>query len=135
MRPQVTVVAAARTLSDDGTGLAEMSAQLCQATAELFRALSHPVRIRVLELLQDGPRPVHELLQEIGVDASSLTQQLVALRRCGIVSSTRDGPVISYQLSTSEVAALMDIAHETMAAMVTKHPEVLLEPRRGALAR
>jgi len=112
-----------------------MSAQVCQATAELFRALSHPVRIRVLELLQDGPRPVHELLQEIGVDASSLTQQLVALRRCGIVSSTRDGPVISYELSTTAVADLMDVARETMVAMVTKPAEVQTEPRRGALAR
>ena len=60
-----------------------MGAQVCQATSELFRALGHPVRIRVLELLQEGPRPVSELLAEVGVEAASLSQQLVALRRFG----------------------------------------------------
>jgi len=34
-----------------------MSVPLYQAKAELFRTLGHPVRIRVLELLQDGPKP------------------------------------------------------------------------------
>lgn len=113
----------------------DMGAHVCQATAELFRALSHPVRIRVVELLQDGPRPVQELLREVGVDASSLTHQLVALRRCGIVSTTREGPVISYELSSTAVAQLMDVARETTAAMLTESPQVCLAPRRTALAR
>jgi DNA-binding transcriptional ArsR family regulator len=45
---------------------------LYQAKAEFFRTLGHPLRIRVLELLQDGPKPVGELLVELGVEASSL---------------------------------------------------------------
>ena len=56
---------------------------LYEAKADLFRRLGHPVRIRVLELLQDGPRPVSELLSEIDVEASSLSHQLGVLRRAG----------------------------------------------------
>jgi ArsR family transcriptional regulator len=45
---------------------------LYQAKAEFFRMLGHPVRIRVLELLADGPRPVRELLSAIEIEPSSL---------------------------------------------------------------
>lgn len=94
-----------------------MGAVVSQATAELFRALGHPVRIRVLELLKDGPRPAHELVHNVGVEASSVSQQLVALRRCGIVSSYRRGPVVVYQLSSTAVCELMDVARAAMAEM------------------
>jgi DNA-binding transcriptional ArsR family regulator len=48
-----------------------MPALLYQAKAEFFRMLGHPVRIRVLELLQDGPKPVRDLLAETGIEPSS----------------------------------------------------------------
>ena len=51
-----------------------MSIPLHQAKAELFRTLGHPVRIRVLELLQDGPQPVRDLLTAIEVEPSNLSQ-------------------------------------------------------------
>ncbi|CAO0831623.1 hypothetical protein SMICM17S_10559 [Streptomyces microflavus] len=68
-----------------------MAVPLYQAKAEFFRMLGHPVRIRVLELLQDGPLPVRELLAAIEVEPSSLSQQLAVLRRSGIVTATREG--------------------------------------------
>ena len=57
-----------------------MSIPLYQAKAEFFRTLGHPVRIRVLELLAAGPKAVHELLGDIEVEASSLSQQLRVVR-------------------------------------------------------
>src|SRR5690242_9583388 len=81
-----------------------MPRPLYQAKAELFRTLGHPVRIRVLELLQDGPRPVRDLLDEIGIEAPNLSQQLAVLRRAGLVTSTREGSTVLYTLSTSDVA-------------------------------
>ncbi len=67
-----------------------MAVPLYQAKAEFFRMLGHPVRIRVLELLQDGPLPVRDLLAAIEVEPSSLSQQLAVLRRSGIVTATRE---------------------------------------------
>jgi len=88
---------------------------LPQAKAELFRTLGHPVRIRVLELLQDGPRPVHELLAQIEVESSNLSQQLAVLRRAGLVTSSRDGSTVLYTLSTSDVADLLRSARRSTA--------------------
>ncbi|WP_085067196.1 ArsR/SmtB family transcription factor [Catenuloplanes japonicus] len=95
-----------------------MSVPLYQAKAEMFRTLGHPVRIRVLELLQDGPKPVRHLLSEIDVEASNLSQQLAVLRRAGIVLTYRDGPLVMYALSTPDVAlaARQDSAGAPLAA-------------------
>jgi ArsR family transcriptional regulator len=78
-----------------------------RAKAELFRTLGHPVRIRVLELLHEGPRPVHELLDDVEIEPSSLSQQLAVLRRAGLVTSARSGGTVEYRLATDEVADLL----------------------------
>lgn len=83
---------------------------LNQAKAALFRALGHPVRIRVLELLQDGPLAVRDLLEDVHIEASSLSQQLAVLRREGLVTSRRRGVVVEYQLAAPEVGALLTAA-------------------------
>ena len=70
------------------------SVPLYQAKAELFRTLGHPARIRVLELLQDGPLAVRDLLAELDIEPSSLSQQLAVLRRAGLVTSMRNESVL-----------------------------------------
>jgi ArsR family transcriptional regulator len=80
---------------------------LYRAKAEFFKTLGHPVRIRVLELLCEGPKQVRELLAEIEIEASNLSQQLAVLRRYGIVTATRDGSTVIYALAGSDVSDLM----------------------------
>ena len=48
---------------------------LHQVKAEFFRMLGHPVRIRVLELLGEGPKVVRELLDDVDIEPSSLSQR------------------------------------------------------------
>jgi ArsR family transcriptional regulator len=108
---------------------AEMAVPLYKVKAELFRTLGHPVRIRVLELLQDGPRPVRELLEEIEVESSNLSQQLAVLRRAGLVVSSRDGSTVLYTLSTPDVADLMRAARRILTSMLSDQEELLAELR------
>lgn len=105
---------------------------LYQAKAELFRTLGHPVRIRVLELLQDGPRPVRELLAEIEVESSNLSQQLAVLRRAGLVTSSRDGGAVLYTLATPDVAQLLLYGRRILASMWTGQEGLLAELRDSA---
>jgi ArsR family transcriptional regulator len=104
-----------------------MSVPLYQAKAELFRTLGHPIRIRLLELLQDGPRPVSELLSELGIEASSLSQQLAVLRRAGIVTATRRGTSVSYELAASDVAELMRAARRFLTEVLAGQGQLLAE--------
>lgn len=106
------------------------SVPLYQAKADLFRTLGHPVRIRVLELLQAGPMPVRDLLADIQVEASSLSQQLAVLRRTGLVMSRRDGTTVLYELSTPDVADLLRAGRGILAAMWSDTEGLLAELRK-----
>ncbi|MFE2851466.1 ArsR/SmtB family transcription factor [Streptomyces lavendulae] len=108
-----------------------MQVPLYQAKAEFFRMLGHPVRIRVLELLQNGPRPVRELLAEIDVEPSNLSQQLAVLRRSGIVVSIRDGSTVSYALAGGDVADLLRAARRILTELLAGQSELLAELRQG----
>ena len=66
-----------------------MPVPVYEAKADLFRTLAHPVRIRVLELLSERDHAVHELLAEIALEPSNLSQQLAVLRRAGLVRQQR----------------------------------------------
>ncbi|MDM8086015.1 metalloregulator ArsR/SmtB family transcription factor [Cellulomonas cellasea] len=89
--------------------------------AELFKALAHPVRIRTLELLAEQPRQVSELLAEIGIEASHLSQHLAVLRRAGVVTARREGNAVHYTL-----------AHPAVAQMLAAARTVLLDTLAGA---
>jgi len=104
-----------------------VSVPLYQAKAEFFRTLGHPVRIRVLELLCEGPKPVRDLLAEIDIEASSLSQQLAVLRRYGIVTATREGSTVVYALAGADVSELMLAARRILTDLLTDRRELLAE--------
>jgi len=106
-----------------------MSLPLFRAKAELFRTLGHPVRVRVLELLQVGPCPVRELLAEIDVEPSNLSQQLAVLRRAGLVTSARDGALVVYSLSTADVADLLAAGRRILSAVYADRDGLLEQLR------
>jgi ArsR family transcriptional regulator, arsenate/arsenite/antimonite-responsive transcriptional repressor len=108
---------------------------LYQAKAEFFRMLGHPVRIRVLELLSDGPMPVRDLLAEIEVEASNLSQQLAVLRRAGIVTATREGSTMVYALAGPDVSDLLQAARRILTELITGREELLAELRQATATR
>lgn len=110
-----------------GTSITQVP--LYQAKAEFFRMLGHPVRIRVLELLHDGPMSVRNLLAAIEIEPSSLSQQLAVLRRSGIVTSMRDGTTVVYALAGGDVAELMGAARRILTEMLAGRQELLDELR------
>ncbi|MGI5170218.1 ArsR/SmtB family transcription factor [Spirillospora sp. CA-253888] len=95
-----------------------MPVPLYQAKAELFKTLGHPVRIRVLELLCEGPKAVRDLLAAIDIEASSLSQQLAVLRRAGIVIAHRQGATVVYELAGADVSELMRAARRILTDLL-----------------
>lgn len=102
-----------------------MPVPLYEAKAEFFRILGHPVRIRVLELLCEGPKQVRELLAAIEIEASNLSQQLAVLRRYGIVTATRDGSTVVYALAGADVSELMLAARRILTELLVDKRELL----------
>jgi ArsR family transcriptional regulator len=85
-------------------------AQLRAFKADLFKALGHPARVRILELLRGDPRTVSELQAELGLEPSSVSQQLAILRAKHIVDGRREGTSVSYSVREPEVFVLLDAA-------------------------
>ncbi|WHM41526.1 metalloregulator ArsR/SmtB family transcription factor [Streptomyces sp. BPTC-684] len=108
-----------------------MPVPLYEAKAEFFRMLGHPVRIRVLELLQDGPLPVRDLLAAIEIEASSLSQQLAVLRRSGIVTATREGSTVVYELAGGDVAELLRAARRILSTLLAGQQDLLAQLREA----
>jgi DNA-binding transcriptional ArsR family regulator len=109
---------------------------LYQAKAEFFRTLGHPARIRVLELLSERDRAVHELLDAIAIEPSNLSQQLAVLRMAGLVTQRRKSGEVIYSLALPEVRDLLLAARRILES---KHPvpgELVDEiTRHGAQSR
>jgi len=92
---------------------------LYEVKAGLFKGLSHPFRIRLLELLADGDEhSVAELQQATGLEASHLSQHLAVLRRHRLVASERRASHVYYRLAHPEVAELLAVARRLLALVV-----------------
>ena len=75
--------------------------------AEFFKALAHPARIRILELLCEGEQPVSALTAALGLEASHLSQQLGILRRANLVLTRKDGTSVYYRLADRRLEQLL----------------------------
>ncbi|MEJ7902046.1 MAG: metalloregulator ArsR/SmtB family transcription factor [Thermomicrobiales bacterium] len=89
--------------------------------AELFKALSHPVRIRTLEFLREGELTVSDLQARLGIDASSVSQHLALLRAKRLVVGRREGTSVYYRVADPQVFQLLDIAR----GVFERHLEVM----------
>ncbi|MBI5310156.1 MAG: winged helix-turn-helix transcriptional regulator [Actinobacteria bacterium] len=87
--------------------------------AEFFKALGHPLRIRILELLVEGERSVAELLADVEAEQSHLSQQLGILRRAGFVVSRREGASVIYMLADERIAELLSVSRQMLLDMLT----------------
>ena len=107
-----------------------MAIPLYEAKAELFKTLAHPARIRVLELLSQRDHAVHELLTQVSVPASNLSQHLSVLRRAGLVTSRRDDGEVLYAISVPEVADLL-LAGRVILRLVLEDRAILRDELDG----
>jgi DNA-binding transcriptional ArsR family regulator len=78
--------------------------------AQFFRALAHPTRIRLLEILVRGGRTVQELQDAVQLDQPIVSQQLAVLRNQNVVSAHKQGLSVRYTLRDPLVGQLLEVA-------------------------
>lgn len=108
-----------------------VSEPLYKLKAEFFKTLGHPARIRVLELLAVRDRSVAELLPEVGLESSNLSQQLGVLRRAGVVVARKDGNTVIYSIASSDIAELLMVARKVLTRVLSDRVAVLEDLRAG----
>ena len=98
--------------------------------AQFFRALAHPTRIRMLEILVRGGRTVQELQEALTLDQPVVSQQLAVLRNQGIVSAQKEGSSVRYTLRDPLVGGLLDLARRIFNNHFDNTQGLLRELRR-----
>jgi len=83
--------------------------------AEVCRAIAHPARLKVLDVLRDGEECVCRLAPKIGVTESNLSQLLGVLRRAGLLDTRRDGHIIYYRIRDDRIFEVIDRMREILA--------------------
>lgn len=86
------------------------TSQLQTFKAQFFRALAHPIRIKILEILVRGGRTVQELQEALTLDQPIVSQQLAVLRNQNIVSTHKEGLSVRYTLRDPLIGELLEVA-------------------------
>jgi len=100
--------------------------------AEFFRALAHPIRIRILESLGKNERSVQELQRLLDLDQPVVSQQLAVLRGKGIVAARKSGSTVRYALRDPLVTQLLETAREIFNHHLVGTQDMLKELRKEA---
>jgi DNA-binding transcriptional ArsR family regulator len=107
------------------------SRELQTLKAEFFRALAHPIRIRLLEMLVGTPQcSVQDLQRRLGIDQPIVSQQLARLRASGIVIATKSGAATRYAVTDPLLKDLLQVAKQILNRRLAGVQSLLRELER-----
>jgi DNA-binding transcriptional ArsR family regulator len=107
-----------------------MPTQLQVVKSELFRALAHPTRIRILERLVSGEHSVQSLQEALQLEQPVVSQHLAALRAKNVVTVRRERTQAYYTLRSPLIADLLAIARELLTHHLSESQSMLRELRK-----
>jgi len=79
-----------------------------QLEAGILKALAHPIRLKILEKLKDGPCCVCKIIPYVGGEQSNVSHHLAILKQAGIVRDEKRGTWVWYEVSNPEIFEVID---------------------------
>ena len=101
--------------------------EIIQLEADFCAALSDPTRMLILYALNECPLNVTELTNELGVPQPTISRHLKVLRERGLVSTERQGTIITYQLTDRRVIQAMVLLRTAMRDRLTQRASLVTE--------
>jgi ArsR family transcriptional regulator len=95
--------------------------------ASIFRALSHPTRIAILELLRDRELSARAIQDKLGLEQANLSQHLAILRSHQIVVNRKDGNQVFYSIRNPMLVKVLDIMRQYFQASLADAVQMLEE--------
>lgn len=92
---------------------------------KIFKALGHPIRIKIVRSLRNGPLCVCTINDNVDFSQSNLSQHLKILKDAGVLKSEKDGLKIMYSIKDEEIKNILDIAEQIIKNEVTSMNERL----------
>lgn len=83
--------------------------------AKFFHGLSNSTRLKIVSALVNDKKNVSELVSELGIKQSQISNQLACLKWCGYVSATKEGKFIYYQVTDERIKRMIELARQIVA--------------------
>ncbi|HYZ60541.1 MAG TPA: metalloregulator ArsR/SmtB family transcription factor [Nitrososphaeraceae archaeon] len=103
--------------------------RLFELHAEVCKTLSNPVRLKVINELQEGEMTVGALAKKLGIRQAHVSQHLALLRQRGVVKTRRDGPNIYYGISNPKIVKACGLIREVLLEQLQKDQSIVAEIR------
>jgi DNA-binding transcriptional ArsR family regulator len=87
--------------------------------AELFRVLSTPVRLKIINCLCHGEQNVNYLLSKIATTQPNLSQHLSVMYRARVLAKRRDGVQIFYRIANEQIVDVCKVVFRRVGAEAT----------------
>jgi len=107
--------------------------ELSQFKAEFFKALSHPLRIKILDALRNGEVTVGDLTARLAVEQSTLSQQLAILRNRDFIVARKSASNVFYSVRDPAIFRLLDVAREIFNNHLIDVKEMLTQLRETGM--
>lgn len=91
-----------------------MSTPQYESLAELFKALAHPTRIWILQLLRGGEKCVCEIVPELDMEQSNVSRHLAVLKKEGVLESRKEGLKAIYYIKDARIYELLDMGSDIL---------------------
>jgi len=93
-----------------------------EAESQLFKLLTHPARLAILDILRDGEHCVCHMEAYLGYRQAYLSQQLAILREGGLIQDRREGWNIFYRVSDPRIYSILDTIQLITGKKITPYP-------------
>ncbi len=80
--------------------------------AEIFKALGHPTRVRIIEYLSEGEKCVKDIWQELGIPQPTVSQHINILKEARIISFRKEGVKTCYRIEMPIVVKILKLLRE-----------------------
>jgi DNA-binding transcriptional ArsR family regulator len=82
--------------------------------AKFFHGLSNPTRLRIVQSLLEKDKNVTDLMEELGIKQSQVSNQLACLKWCGYVGTRQEGKYVYYQIKDERIKEILNLVTEVV---------------------
>lgn len=89
-----------------------MNDKIAKQASEVLKAVAHPIRLQIVELLEDGEMCVGDIVDAVGGKQAITSQQLNMMKDKGVLNSRREGAKVFYRIENRNVIKLLHCIHD-----------------------
>ena len=89
-----------------------MNKELAMHAAEILKAVAHPLRLQIVEVLAENERSVGEIAKVLGEKQAITSQQLALMKDKGVLTSRREGARVYYRIRNRSVVRVLNCVHD-----------------------